>query len=276
MKSPAFQYYPKDLLVDTAMLTNEQVGAYWRLVSYAWIGLPGYKQCELPSEPESLARLVGLDVERWLAIASPVVQLFSTNGDGKLIQKRLKKEAVKQKKWVEKSREGGVKSGQSRRKAAKGGSVLVEPPAQPKGNSSSASSSSSSEELKEPETSVSERGAAKAVKPKSEPDPLLDSPAVKLFRDKVRLTPSPGITRERIAGEVTDLELWGRVMDAWKLRGFKPMNIEGQLAWYHSGIPEYNGGQRNGNGQQREVGEARPVPHKYSDVGVRPDPSKTR
>ncbi len=52
--------------------------------------------------------------------------------------------------WREKSRQGGMKSAESRRKnnqdnkfgSCKGGSRVVEPPYQPKGNSSSSSSSS--------------------------------------------------------------------------------------------------------------------------------------
>lgn len=111
---------------------------------------------------------------------------------------------------------------------------------------------------------VSDTPIAGAGKKKFEPDPLLDSPGVRLYRDRMHLTPSAGITRERIAAEVTDLAKWGAVLDAWKLRGFKPANIEGQLAWYQNGIPEWRNGREQ---QQREVGEARPVPNKYSGIG---------
>ena len=39
MKSPAFQYYPRDFLSDpkVAPMSNTEVGIYWRLLSYAWL-----------------------------------------------------------------------------------------------------------------------------------------------------------------------------------------------------------------------------------------------
>jgi len=36
-KNPAFQFYANDFLADTAEWTNEEVGAYIRLLSLQWI-----------------------------------------------------------------------------------------------------------------------------------------------------------------------------------------------------------------------------------------------
>jgi len=68
--------------------------------------------------------------------------------DGKLYNKRLQTEREKQIQWREKSREGGIKSGEARRKA-KGGSRVVEPNANQRATLQSSSSSSSSSSLKE-------------------------------------------------------------------------------------------------------------------------------
>lgn len=36
-KSPAFQFYASDFLVDTAEMSNQEVGAYIRLLAYQWV-----------------------------------------------------------------------------------------------------------------------------------------------------------------------------------------------------------------------------------------------
>ena len=56
-KSPAFQLYPKDFLVDTAMMTAEEVGVYMRLICYAWVGLPGLKQGYIPGDERAARSL---------------------------------------------------------------------------------------------------------------------------------------------------------------------------------------------------------------------------
>ena len=52
-KSPAFQFYPQDFLVGTAMLSAEETGAYIRLLCYSW------ENDGLPNDEQLLARLAG-------------------------------------------------------------------------------------------------------------------------------------------------------------------------------------------------------------------------
>jgi len=132
-KPPAFQFYPKDFLSDinVVSMNMEERGIYITLLSICW--LEGW----LPNGSTKLQRLCGNPSgwnEAWLNIEP----CFYEN-DGKLYHKRLQIEREKQLKWREKSKIGGIKSGESRGKT-KGGSTKLKP----KANTSSSSSSSSS------------------------------------------------------------------------------------------------------------------------------------
>lgn len=149
-KSPAFQFYPADWLSSpkVALMTPAEEGAYIRLLSYDW------SNDGIPDDDAQLAALSRLG-EGWLNSGSTVVKkCFEPHPrkDGFLTNRRLEKERLKQQNWRNKSRIGGQKSAENRRKQAKirhtqdeskGGSRVV----QPKGNSSSSSSSSSSESV---------------------------------------------------------------------------------------------------------------------------------
>lgn len=126
-KSPAFQFYPKDFLSDQNVIcmSNEQVGAYMKLLCFAWID----DDCSLPADSTKLEAMTNLGS----TTLQPVINCFFEK-DGKLFHKRLLKERQKQDKWREKSRKGGLASAKSR---AKGGSRVV----QPKANSTSTSAS---------------------------------------------------------------------------------------------------------------------------------------
>lgn len=142
--SPAFQFYPADWLSDinVQLLTLEEEGAYMRLLSYCWI------EGSIPNDPELCARLIGKGASTTLA--TKLMERFEPdpNHPSRLINQRLEREREKQRLWHEKSKLGGIKSGESRKKAAelKGGSGLVRTVVEPKANSSSSSSSSSSKE----------------------------------------------------------------------------------------------------------------------------------
>lgn len=117
MKSPAFQWYPKDFLVDTQLLTAEQVGAYTRLLSNAWIGLPGFEQGYLPADPDSLARLAGIASDRWEGIYGPVLALFEKSDAQacpSIYHKRLLAELKKQKQQAKKREERAKKGAKAR------------------------------------------------------------------------------------------------------------------------------------------------------------------
>ena len=135
-KSPAFQFYPKDFLVDTMHLDDAQVGAYIRLISYAWIGIPGCAQTEIPSDVEKLARLVTIDG----AVLGQVIELFKRQKNGNLRHPRLAKELKQQRNRSKQAREAGLLSAKKRQRALN--ELKLE--AQRESNSSSASASASS------------------------------------------------------------------------------------------------------------------------------------
>jgi len=123
-KPPAFQFYPKDFLADinVSIMTMEERGVYITLLSHCW--LEGW----LPNGSTKLKRICN-NPSNWKELWENVRHCFYENGD-KLYHKRLEGERKKQLEWREKSREGGIKSGEARRKKKvkrKGGSKMVEP-----------------------------------------------------------------------------------------------------------------------------------------------------
>ncbi len=146
-----------------AVMNLEQIGAYIKLLCYCW------NNNGLPNDQEELKQMCG-HPKNWDKIWKKVGKCFYVKGGsnktkdgsiteyqsgGKLFNKRLDKERKKQEYWKEKSKQGGIKSGKTRRNKAKtkggsnktkdgsyttkGGSHLVEP----NGNHSVSSSPSS-------------------------------------------------------------------------------------------------------------------------------------
>ena len=95
-KAPAFQFYPKDWIADTTTLSLAAQGAYIRLLSFAWVGIPGCDVGELPNDDEKIARMLSVAIDEWLAIARDVRSLFVVDGD-RMYHKRLRAERKKQK-----------------------------------------------------------------------------------------------------------------------------------------------------------------------------------
>lgn len=140
-KSPAFQFYPKDFIMDdkVAIMNMEARGVYITLLSYCW------NNKGLSNDQEELKQMCGYP-KNWDRIWKKVGVCFYVKGD-KLFNKRLDKEARKQKKWKEKSIKGGKRSAQIRwgdREKGKGGYKKVTTKAKARGNSPSSSPSSSS------------------------------------------------------------------------------------------------------------------------------------
>ena len=129
MSSPAFQVYVNDFLgsAKVGMMTTEEVGAYWLLLLLEWQG-SGFVFDRL-----DLARWCRLTPERFDEVWIRIGPCFRERNQ-KLHNVRLSKERAKQKKWRDKSREGGIKSGRARSKGLKGGATTLEPTPQPKTN----------------------------------------------------------------------------------------------------------------------------------------------
>ena len=63
------------------------------------------------------------------------------------------------------------------------------------------------------------------------PDPNLDHPAVKLYRDVMKFCPNAG-RRSDIAITVKDLNLWKEILEAWKARKWNPLTPQWMLSEY--------------------------------------------
>lgn len=79
-------------------------------------------------------------------------------------------------------------------------------------------------------------------------DPLLDHPAIIVYRDVAHLTPN-STQREEIARVVSEdkIKLWESTLKTWMLRGWKPGNVTGQLDVFLRG--EFS----NGNGHTSAI-----------------------
>ncbi len=143
-KSPAFQFYVKDFLTDdkVAAMNMEARGVYITLLSYCW------NNNGLTTDREELKEMCGNPIN-WEKIWKKVGKCFYENS-GKLFNKRLDKERIKQGAWKEKSSKGGKESAKIRwgdRGNNKGGYKKVKTKMKAKGNSSSSSPSSSSSSI---------------------------------------------------------------------------------------------------------------------------------
>ena len=86
---PFMQLCVADYLGDTQHLTTEQHGAYLLILMAMWRA-----GGQLPAEPARLARIARMTPARWKKIAGEVLAFFETR-DGKLTQKRLRREIEK-------------------------------------------------------------------------------------------------------------------------------------------------------------------------------------
>lgn len=123
MKSPAFQMYPNDWLMDedVILMSELEEWCYFRMVLLCW------KYDSLPASHEDIAKLVGKGGSTTLVAAVAKCFISDPKNPERIRHKRLDKEREKQRQWSEKSKIGGKMSGIARRKWLKGGSQMVEP-----------------------------------------------------------------------------------------------------------------------------------------------------
>ena len=100
-KSPAFQWYPKDILASARvqMMSLAEECAYRRLIDFCWI------HGSIPADPNKAARLVGKGCS--VEVAKVALEMFTVNADdeSQLIHDRLEEERVKQAQNSEKRRQ---------------------------------------------------------------------------------------------------------------------------------------------------------------------------
>ena len=144
-KAPAFQFYPSDFLSDenVMLMSNQEVGCYIKLICFNW------KQGSIPDDINKIARLCGEDTSVMAELWHSLKRCFISNGtNGRLINPRVEKERLKQKKYrkerSESGKKGAVKRWKSHKKRNNNSSAIAKPMAKPMANDSSSSSSSTS------------------------------------------------------------------------------------------------------------------------------------
>jgi len=130
-KSPAFQLYAADFLIDTAEMTDQEVGVYMRLLCHQWVNE------SLPNDIDRLSSIARNVLDVWQHIKHK----FVLGDDGRLRNHRLEETRRIQREHSEKRRIAGSKGGKAKQANSKPPS---KPKAKPKQKGSSSSSSSSS------------------------------------------------------------------------------------------------------------------------------------
>ena len=127
-RPPAFQFYPADFLADenVVLMSLPEVGAYIKLLCFCW------REGSLPSNVDSLARLVGCDGS---AMASYMAKLSACfiERDGRLFNSRLEKELQKQVEFHSERSEAGKAGAKARwgKKMHIHSKAIAEPIAEP-------------------------------------------------------------------------------------------------------------------------------------------------
>lgn len=95
LSPPAFMFYPDDFASDGKVesMTTEGVGCYILLLCKAWRENP---PATLPNDDRLLARWARVSDQRWTDLRVEVLSTFDTCDDGRLVQKRLRREYDKQ------------------------------------------------------------------------------------------------------------------------------------------------------------------------------------
>jgi uncharacterized protein YdaU (DUF1376 family) len=103
---PSLPLFTDAYIADTAHLTNEEHGAYLRLLMFAWRS----PLCRLPDDDTRLARMLGLSAGKWAKLKVAVMAFWSLE-NGFWSQKRLAKEHEFVTKKVEQKRANGKQGG---------------------------------------------------------------------------------------------------------------------------------------------------------------------
>lgn len=135
-KSPAFQMYASDFLVDTNDWTVDEVGIYLRLLLSEWVNK------NLPNDEKRLSRIAGCDYQKFKKKWFRVSTKFKINGSGFLINERLELEREKQDKYIELQSEKGKMGGRPKKSRSFLGALTEQKPEE-----SSSSSSSSKKKI---------------------------------------------------------------------------------------------------------------------------------
>ena len=94
---PYFPLYPADFLSDmrVALMTNEQVGCYIKLLCYQW------REGSIPQKGEDISRLLGIDSQAYARLMPGLLECFEGGIQPRLNQEREK--AIKHHELLSKS-----------------------------------------------------------------------------------------------------------------------------------------------------------------------------
>lgn len=99
---PSLPLFTDAYIADTAHLTNEEHGAYLRLLMFAWRS----PDCALPDDDVKLARMLGLTAKKWASLKVAVMAFWILR-DGRWVQSRLSRERQFVEEKIEKRRDAG-------------------------------------------------------------------------------------------------------------------------------------------------------------------------
>lgn len=110
-KSPAFQFYPKEFLMDgnVAGMSLQERGAYITLICVCW------QEGTLPVDPKRLANMVGVPFRQFNNLW-PALSVCFRETEGRLVHPRLEKEREKQENYRRRQSDKGRASGIARLK----------------------------------------------------------------------------------------------------------------------------------------------------------------
>lgn len=110
-RAPAFQFYPKDFLSDerVRLMSHTERGIYITLLCLCWL------ERSLPAAPEHLAKLVEVPVPRFRRLwEGSLSACFILGSDGRLHQKRLDEERLKQEHYSRRQSDRGKDGARAR------------------------------------------------------------------------------------------------------------------------------------------------------------------
>lgn len=108
-KSPAFQFYPADFLIDgnVQRMTLEERGAYITLLCLCW------QERALPNDDKGLARMLGISLSVFKRLWPALRRCFQETPDG-WTHKRLEKERTKQEEYRRRQSDKGSRGAAKR------------------------------------------------------------------------------------------------------------------------------------------------------------------
>lgn len=98
---PALYLWTDAFIADITHLSNEEVGVYIRLISFAW----RTRDCSIPDDDFRLRNIVGMTVKKWASFRPVMAQFFQIDG-GRWTQKRLTAEREKVSRLAKRGRAG--------------------------------------------------------------------------------------------------------------------------------------------------------------------------